>query len=129
MFHMRRMMHWNRHRCVAAETTRPHYALIVTVDPQSPNGPHAPTIEAHTHHKVDSAGSECIAVPHAERSLRTIGDINVRSHTFRFVTPAKTDAMGIPNACNTCHTDKSTQWTAQALDRWADSARLGHTKD
>ena len=29
--------------------------------PNAANGPHAPTIEAHTHHKPDSAGSECIA--------------------------------------------------------------------
>ena len=35
--------------------------------PKSPNGPHAPTIERkHTHHLPGSAGSECIALPHAQ---------------------------------------------------------------
>src|SRR5262249_27541211 len=28
--------------------------------PASPNGPHAPTIEQHTHHRTGSTGSECV---------------------------------------------------------------------
>ena len=28
--------------------------------PSSPNGPHAPTIEAHTQHQAGSAGNECV---------------------------------------------------------------------
>ncbi len=87
--------------------------------PTSPNGPHAPTLEQHTHHKPGSAGSECIAC-HMPRIAQTLGDVNVRSHTFRFVTPAMTDSLKIPNACNVCHTDKSTAWTADALKTWAD---------
>ena len=51
---------------------------------------------------------------------KTLGDVNVRSHTFRFVTPAKTDALKIPNACNVCHADKSTSWTADALKSWSE---------
>src|ERR1035441_3509879 len=53
--------------------------------PNSPNGPHAPTIEQHTHHKVGSQGSECIAC-HMPKIQQTIVDVNVRSHTFHFVT-------------------------------------------
>jgi predicted CXXCH cytochrome family protein len=85
--------------------------------PGSPNGPHSPTIEAHTHHKKESAGSECVAC-HMPKIAQTIADINVRSHTFRFVTPAQTDALGVPNACNVCHKDKTAQWTADALKTW-----------
>ncbi|HSY21603.1 MAG TPA: hypothetical protein VK841_05795 [Polyangiaceae bacterium] len=51
---------------------------------------------------------------------QTIGDVNVRSHTFRFVTPAESDAMKIPNACNVCHGDKPTAWAAAALASWKD---------
>jgi hypothetical protein len=50
---------------------------------------------------------------------QTLGDVNVRSHTFRFVTPAMTDRLEIPNACNVCHTDRSTQWAAAALKTWS----------
>ena len=58
--------------------------------PNSPNGPHAPTIEAHTHHKAGSAGNECVSC-HMPKIEQTIADVNVRSHTFRFITPAATE--------------------------------------
>ena len=77
------------------------------------------TLEQHTHHKADSAGSECIAC-HMPKIAQTLGDVNVRSHTFKFVSPAKTDAEKIPNACNVCHTDKPTSWAADALKTWSD---------
>ncbi|MEP6668509.1 MAG: c-type cytochrome [Chthoniobacter sp.] len=85
----------------------------------SPNGPHAPTLAQHTHHQPDSAGSSCVAC-HMPKIAQTIGDVNVRSHTFRFVGPALTDSMKIPNACNVCHTDKTSAWTAEALKAWED---------
>jgi predicted CXXCH cytochrome family protein len=87
--------------------------------PNAANGPHAPTIEAHTHHKPGSAGSECIAC-HMPKIEQTIGDVNVRAHTFKFITPAETDALGVPNACNSCHADKSSAWSAAALRSWVE---------
>jgi hypothetical protein len=51
---------------------------------------------------------------------QTIADVNVSSHTFHFVTPAQTDALKIPNACNVCHKDKGTDWAATALAGWGD---------
>jgi predicted CXXCH cytochrome family protein len=87
--------------------------------PHSQNGPHAVSIEAHTHHKEGSAGSQCVAC-HMPKIEQTIADVNVSSHTFHFVTPAQTDALKIPNACNVCHKDKSTGWAATALAGWGD---------
>jgi predicted CXXCH cytochrome family protein len=87
--------------------------------PNGPNGPRAPTLEAHTHHKADSAGSECIAC-HMPKIAQTIADVNVRSHTFRFVSPAMTESLQIPNACNNCHSDKTTAWATAALKSWGD---------
>jgi predicted CXXCH cytochrome family protein len=87
--------------------------------PDSPNGPHAATIEQHTHHAAGSAGSRCVEC-HMPKIAQTIGDINVRSHTFHFVTPANTAVDGIPNACNVCHKDKSVAWASAALKSWTD---------
>jgi predicted CXXCH cytochrome family protein len=87
--------------------------------PNSPNGPHAPTISAHTHHQPGSAGNECIAC-HMPKIAQTLGDVNVRSHTFRFVSPTMSDSLKIPNACNVCHADKTTAWATDALKSWAD---------
>jgi predicted CXXCH cytochrome family protein len=87
--------------------------------PNGPFGPRAATIEAHTHHAADSAGSQCIAC-HMPKIEQTVANINVASHTFHFTTPTQTDLLKIPNACNGCHTDKSTSWAAEALKSWPD---------
>jgi hypothetical protein len=51
---------------------------------------------------------------------QTIADVSVRAHTFKFITPAESDALKIPNACNLCHADKATAWATQALKGWQD---------
>src|SRR5262249_26786390 len=55
--------------------------------PRSPNGPHTARIEDHTHHRADSAGSECVAC-HMPKIASILGDVMVRSHTFKFIPPA-----------------------------------------
>jgi len=85
--------------------------------PQSPNGPRGATIEAHTHHKAGSTGSECAGC-HMPKIEQTIGDVNVRSHTFRFIAPAAAETLKMPNSCNSCHADKSAAWATEALKSW-----------
>ena len=87
--------------------------------PSSPNGPHAATIEQHTHHKTGSPGSECVNC-HMPKIETTLGDVNVRSHTFKFIPPSSTETLKVPNSCNSCHTDKTVQWSKDALKSWSD---------
>jgi predicted CXXCH cytochrome family protein len=95
-------------------------ALCLTCHgPNTQNGPHAASIEQHTHHSAGGTGNECIAC-HMPKIAETIADVYVRSHTFRFVWPAETDSLKIPNACNLCHTDKTTEWATAALRSWGD---------
>jgi predicted CXXCH cytochrome family protein len=84
--------------------------------PQRPAGPPG-TIEHHTQHRADGAGSRCAAC-HMPLIARTVGDVNVRSHTFRFISPAATARDGVPNPCTSCHTDRSTDWAISALKTW-----------
>jgi len=101
-----------------ADLLRPANVLCLQCHgPHSPSGPRAPTIEAHTHHKANSTGSECISC-HMPQIAQTIGDVNVRSHTFRFISPARAEALKMPNSCNTCHKDKSPAWAMEALKNW-----------
>lgn len=95
--------------------------------PDTQNGPHAASIEAHTHHNPDSSGSQCVAC-HMPKIAKTIADVNVSSHTFNFVTPAETDKLGIPNPCNVCHVDKDTVWSMAALKSWADRSSWRMTR-
>jgi len=85
--------------------------------PSSPNGPHATTLEEHTHHARGSAGSDCIAC-HMPKIEQTIANVNVRSHTFAFISPKLTDELKVPNPCTGCHTDKSTAWAREVLRGW-----------
>jgi predicted CXXCH cytochrome family protein len=85
--------------------------------PSSPNGPHAPTIEAHTQHTVGSAGNECVNC-HMPKIETQLADTNVRAHTFKFIPPSATTQDKVPNACNTCHTDKTPAWASEALRKW-----------
>jgi predicted CXXCH cytochrome family protein len=88
--------------------------------PNSQNGPHAVSIEAHTHHKADSTGSQCVSC-HMPKILPELpGGPFVATHTFHFVNPSQTDALQIPNACNACHKDKDTKWAISALKTWDD---------
>ncbi|HEY2152721.1 MAG TPA: c-type cytochrome [Vicinamibacterales bacterium] len=85
--------------------------------PSSPNGPRAATLEQHTHHQRGSTGSECIAC-HMPRIEQTIADVNVRSHTFKFITPRMTEQLKIPNPCTSCHADRTTAWATDVLKTW-----------
>jgi len=85
--------------------------------PGSPNGPRAATLEAHTHHRAGSAGSEC-ANCHMPKIEQTIADVNVRSHTFKFISPTLTEQSKVPNPCGVCHADKSTKWAIEAMRAW-----------
>jgi predicted CXXCH cytochrome family protein len=85
--------------------------------PTSPNGPKAASIEAHTHHKVGSAGSSCVAC-HMPKIETTIANVMVSAHTFRYIAPEMTDKYKIPNACTSCHADRTTTWAKEALKQW-----------
>jgi predicted CXXCH cytochrome family protein len=101
-----------------ADLLKPASVMCLTCHgPQSPNGPHAPTIEAHTHHPAGSTGNDCIGC-HMPKIEQTIADVNVRSHTFKFIPPSATEILKIPNSCNSCHTGETVEWAKKALSNW-----------
>ena len=47
-----------------------------------------------------------------------------RDHTFQPPDPEMTARFGVPNACTTCHDDKTPEWAATQMDAWwGDGAR------
>lgn len=88
--------------------------------PMSPNGPHEATIEAHTHHKAGSPGSQCVACHMPAIETEGVPGVYVHAHTFRFISPAMTDKYNIPNPCTSCHKDKTTAWAESAMSHWSD---------
>jgi predicted CXXCH cytochrome family protein len=83
--------------------------------PDSPAGPRGDTLEAHSHHSPESA--QCVDC-HMPEIAKTIADVNVTSHTFRFITPSITRQFGIPNPCTSCHKDITEEAAAEQLRHW-----------
>ena len=46
-------------------------------------------------------------------------------HSLRIPRPDLSARLGTPNACNNCHTDKSADWAASAIERWYGPNREG----
>jgi len=73
-------------------------------------------IEQHTFHKASSAGSRCIGCHMSDVNWRLL--IRRRDHTFQAPVPEMTAAFGVPNACTTCHDDRSPEWAARQMTQW-----------
>lgn len=80
--------------------------------------PKAPVIDAegHGHHKLTDKGGECIGchmpvTVYMQRHPR-------HDHGFSIPDPLLTKELNIPNACNRCHTDRSTDWALKYTEQW-----------
>ena len=99
----------------SADLIKPANSVCLTCHGQdSPAGPRGDYIQ-HSHHNPESA--QCVDC-HMPQIARTISNVNVRSHTFRFIPPSDTEKYGIPNACTTCHAEFSNESAAAALSEW-----------
>jgi predicted CXXCH cytochrome family protein len=102
-----------------ADLIKPAQQICMTCHgPNSPNGPRGTTIEAHTKHPAGSRGSDCVEC-HMPKIEPTIANVNVRSHTFKFITPAMSDTYKIANPCVSCHTTQTNEWATAQLKNWS----------
>jgi predicted CXXCH cytochrome family protein len=74
------------------------------------------TLKQHTFHAPESTGSRCISCHMSDVNWRLL--IRRRDHTFQPPVPENTARFGIPNACTTCHDDRSPEWAARQMDQW-----------
>jgi predicted CXXCH cytochrome family protein len=71
---------------------------------------------AHTHHEGGSAGAQC-ANCHMPTRTYMVVDVR-RDHAIRIPRPDLSVTLNTPNACNTCHADRSAQWAADQVAAW-----------
>ena len=83
-----------------------------------PNGARAVPIDpvAHSRHADGSVGNQCVAchmptTPYMQRAPR-------HDHGWLKPDPLLTKELGIPNACSTCHADKTVDWAIETVDTW-----------
>ena len=92
-------------------------ALCLQCHGPSPRN-NAPIIDplAHSHHGADSVGNRCVSC-HMPTTTYMQRDPR-HDHGFTKPDPLLTRELGIPNACNRCHTDQSTQWAITHTEQW-----------
>lgn len=72
-------------------------------------------VEAHHGHPQDSAGAQCVNCHMPEKTYMGVDDR--RDHSFRIPRPDLSADLDVPNACKQCHSDRSAQWAADALEK------------
>jgi len=80
------------------------------------NGPPRIDLETHSRHKVGTSGDFCTdchmpVTFYMQRHPR-------HDHGFTVPDPRLTKELGIPNACNRCHTNQTSDWSLEAMNKW-----------
>ncbi len=70
----------------------------------------------HHFHDPSKEGASCFECHMHERTYMVVDPR--RDHSIRIPRPDLSDKLGTPNACNQCHTDKSTNWATRYLREW-----------
>jgi Flp pilus assembly protein TadD/cytochrome c553 len=78
-------------------------------------------VAAHTHHPAGGPGAQCAACHMPTKTY--MGVDNRHDHSIRVPRPDQSTALGLPDACTSCHADKSAEWAATALGRWFPQGR------
>jgi cytochrome c553 len=71
---------------------------------------------AHHFHDPGKAGASCVG---CHMPTRTYMGVDARrDHSIRVPRPELTERFGVPNACASCHKDKSAKWVADSFAKW-----------
>jgi len=73
------------------------------------------TATEHHFHTPDSAGAQCVACHMPSQNYMVVHAR--RDHAIRIPRPDLTRKIGSPNACQSCHADKSAEWAEAAITR------------
>ena len=73
---------------------------------------------AHHHHKIGSQGALCVECHMPSKNYMVVDPR--RDHSLRPPRPDLTVKLGVPNACNKCHTkeQETAQWAADWIVKW-----------
>lgn len=78
----------------------------------------------HHFHEPNTKSSQCVSCHMPGRYYMEI-DFR-RDHSFRIPRPDLSQKIDAPNACNSCHEDKSAEWAAGAIEKWYGPDRPSH---
>jgi Flp pilus assembly protein TadD len=73
-------------------------------------------VPEHHHHDPGTRGASCIECHMPARTYMVVDPR--RDHSFRVPRPDLSTDLGTPNACNGCHSDRTTEWARAAVVHW-----------
>ncbi len=76
---------------------------------------------AHTNHPEGTEAAQCVSCHMVDKVY--MGTDPRRDHSFRVPRPDLSDKLDSPNACTTCHDDKSNVWAAEQVKGWFPNGR------
>ena len=79
---------------------------------------------AHHRHPAGKPGSACVDCHMPARTYMGVDDR--RDHSFPIPRPARSDDLGVPNACVDCHEGRDNQWAAARLRDWGVAMEPAH---
>ena len=77
----------------------------------------------HHLHAPASPGARCVGC-HMPATIFMVVDAR-RDHSLRVPRPDLSVKLGVPNACNGCHTNRSAEWAARTVAGWYGHAPTG----
>src|SRR5205807_5748901 len=91
----------------------------------------ADTYDAASHHFHEaewkgepSTGALCVSCHMPGKNFMVVHFR--RDHSMRVPRPDLTTALGVPNACSACHSDKTASWVQARYDGWFGKKRKPH---
>ncbi len=123
------LAHSSHSVCVRCHTAAESEFVKVVTRPQGSDTPQIRSIEQHSRHplvleKMKASGirgegkllcNDC----HMPLTAPVEFGYPMHTHTFRAPNPGATEQYGVPNACNQCHSDRSTAWAKeQCFSGW-----------
>ncbi|MCU7548629.1 tetratricopeptide repeat protein [Chitinophagaceae bacterium LB-8] len=90
---------------------------------------HSKSYDAPSHHfhETNTKGAECKSCHMPAETF--MGNDERHDHSFRVPRPDLSVQYGTPNACNKCHSNKTAQWSAEAIVKWYGPQRKYHFAD
>jgi Flp pilus assembly protein TadD len=70
---------------------------------------------AHTFHEDGAPGASCVACHMPPRTYMVVDPRH--DHAIRSPRPDLSPRLGTPNACTTCHTDRSDEWATRVVEQ------------
>ncbi|MBW4361206.1 tetratricopeptide repeat protein [Flavobacterium taihuense] len=108
----------------------PHSTKLKKIDNQTCLQCHNPqkyNLPTHTFHPVGSQSALCVSC-HMPGKIYMGNDLR-HDHSFRVPRPDLSEKYGTPNACSSCHQEKSNKYLADAIVKWYGPKRKYHFSD